>query len=67
MFGIFNYIDGEYILLRYSECEQTPRSYRKFNFPTKTYTHINEVCLPNIAYDSENIGKIYNPETETFS
>lgn len=67
LYGIFNFQNGEYKLLRYSDCAQSSRSYQKFNFPTKTYTQINEVCLPDIAYDLENIGKTYDPETETFS
>jgi hypothetical protein len=64
-YGIFNQNDN-YKLLRYSNAPQDGRIYQVFDYPTKTYTNIVEVCLPDIEYLPDNIGKFYNLETQTF-
>jgi hypothetical protein len=64
-YGIFNQNDS-YKLLRYSNAPQESRTYQEFNFPTKTYSTVVEVCLPDIDYSIDNIGKTYDPDTGTY-
>lgn len=66
LYGIFDQ-NKNYKLLMYSTDEQTNRTYQAFDYPTKTYYEVREVCLPNIEYSNDNIGKYYNPNTDTFS
>jgi len=65
LYGIFDE-NKNYKLLRYSDTEQTNNTYQAFDYPTKTYSEVKEVCLPNIEYSEEYIGKNYNPSTDTF-
>lgn len=65
-YGIFDQ-NSNYKLLRYSNAEQTSRTYQQFDYSTKTYNQISEICLPNIEYSIENIGKNYNLDTKTFN
>ena len=65
-YGIFDE-NNRLKLLRYSNAPQTAREYQKFDYFTKTYYTIKEICLPDIDYSSDNIGKFYNPDTQTFS
>jgi hypothetical protein len=65
-FGIFN-INNNYKLLRYSTQEQSERVYDEVDPATKQTFTVHEVCLPNIEYSEENIGKSYDPSTGTFS
>ena len=65
-YGIFDQ-NNNYKLLRYSNAPQEGRTYQLFDFPSKTYSTIIEICLPNIAYLQDNIGKYYNSNTDTFS
>lgn len=65
-YGIFDQ-NKNYKLLRYSDAEQTDYTYQAFDYPTKTYYEVREVCLPNIEYSENNIGKSYNLDTKTFN
>ena len=65
LYGIFDQ-NKNYKLLRYSTDEQTSSVYQAFDYPTKTYYEVREVCLPNIDYVEGNIGKNYDPNTGTF-
>ncbi len=65
-YGIFNENDN-FKLLKYSNAPQVDREYQEFDFPTKTYNTVKEVCLPEIEYSVDNIGKSYDPSTEVFS
>lgn len=65
LYGIFDE-NKNYKLLRYSEIEQINNTYQSFDRSTKTYFEVKEVCLPNIEYSEEYIGKNYNPSTDTF-
>lgn len=64
-YGIFDQ-NNNYKLLRYSNAPQESRTYQVFDFPSKTYSTIIEVCLSDIEYSPENIGKNYDPNTNTF-
>jgi hypothetical protein len=64
-YGIFDENNG-LKLLRYSNAPQTGREYQKFDYSTKTFYTVKEICLPNIEYSSDNIGKFYDPNTEIF-
>jgi|688.fasta_scaffold2300305_1 hypothetical protein len=66
LYGIFDQ-NKNYKLLRYSTDEQTSRVYQEFDYTTKTYYEVSEICLPNIEYADSNIGKYYNSATDTFS
>ena len=66
LYGIFDQ-NKNYKLIRYSDVEQTDSVYQKFDYPTKTYYEVREVCLPNIEYSEDYIGKYYNSNTDTFS
>jgi len=65
LYGIFDE-NKNYKLLRYSEVEQTSRTYQNFDYPTKTFYEVKEVCLPDIEYSEEYIGKNYNLNTQQF-
>ena len=65
LYGIFD-INKNYKLLRYSQVEQGSSTYKVFDYPTKTFNEVKEVCLPNIEYSEEYIGKNYNPSTDSF-
>jgi len=64
-FGIFNTNDN-YKLIRYSDIEQTSRQYLETDPVTKQSFQVNEICLPNIEYSTDHIGKHYDPNTNTF-
>ena len=64
LYGIF---DQSYKLLRYSTDEQNNPVYQAFNYSTKTYSQVKEICLPNIEYSEDNISKYYNLDTKTFN
>lgn len=66
LYGIFDQ-NKNYKLLRYSEVEQINRTYQHLDYNTKTYYEVNEICLPEIEYFSENIGKTYDINTNTFN
>ena len=66
LFGIFDK-NQNYKLLRYSQLEQTERVYEEYDRPTNTTSTIHEVCLPEIDYFEDSIGKNYNIETQTFN
>lgn len=65
-FGIFN-INDNHKLLRYSTQEQVERVYDDMDSVSKQLVSVHEICLPNIPYATENIGKTYDPSTGTFS
>ena len=65
LYGIFDQ-NKNYKLIRYSDVEQTDSVYQKFDYPTKTSYEVREVCLPEIEYLEENIGKNYDINTKTF-
>lgn len=66
LFGIFD-TNQNYKLLRYSTQAQVENEYQETDSVTKqTYT-VHEVCLADIEYSDDNIGKHYNPNTGTFS
>jgi hypothetical protein len=67
MFGIFDQ-NNNYKLLRYSNVPQEGRTYEVSSYPELPVTHttVVEVCLPDIEYLNDNIGKYYNPDTNTF-
>lgn len=64
-YGIFNQNDN-YRLLRYSTDEQTSSTYSYTDSVTKVALDVSEVCLPDIEYSEDNIGKKYNPNTGLF-
>lgn len=64
LYGIF---DQNYKLLRYSTDPQTGESYNYTDPITKQTSIINEVCISNIEYSEEYIGKYYQAATDSFS
>jgi len=67
LYGIFNQNDN-YKLLRYSNAPQQGNTYQVSNYPNSSGSStVIEVCLPDIDYNTENIGKFYNATTKTFS
>lgn len=64
LYGIF---DQNYKLLRYSTDPQTGESYTYTDPVTKQTSFINEVCIANIEYSEEHIGKYYQAGTDSFS
>ena len=66
LYGIFNQNDN-YKLLRYSTDEQTENTYSYTDPVSKTLVAVHEVCIPDIDYSENFIGKFYNLETQTFS
>ena len=66
LYGIFNQNDN-YKLLRYSTDEQTENTYSYTDPVSKTFVTVHEVCIPDIDYSEDFIGKFYNLETQTFS
>lgn len=65
-YGIFNLQNGTYTLLRYSDIPQTGGVRSKFDYASKTHYTITEVCLPNVPYVENSVGKEYDPETGVF-
>jgi hypothetical protein len=66
LYGIFDQ-NNNYKLLRYSNAPQEARTYQASNYPTSSsYSTVNEICLSDIEYSTENIGKNYNTTTKTF-
>ena len=65
LYGIFDKLDN-YRLLRYSMAPLEDNIVNMAIPATRTYKTVHEVCLPDIEYSSENIGKIYNIQTQTF-
>lgn len=66
LFGVFDK-NKNYKLLRYSQLEQLENVYEEFDRETNTYYTIHEICLPEIDYSEDNIGKTYNIETQSFN
>lgn len=66
LYGIFDQ-NKNYKLLRYSTDEQVNSIRQEFDYQTKTYYEVSEICLPNIEYSEEYIGKSYNLDTKTFN
>jgi hypothetical protein len=66
LFGIFDKLQN-YKLIRYSTVEQANTTYQVFDYPQKTFRDIEEVCIPNVPYSEENIGKNYDINTGIFS
>ena len=66
LFGIFDK-NQNYKLIRYSQLEQTERVYNEYDRSTNTSYTVHEICLPEIDYLEDNIGKTYNIETQTFN
>jgi len=64
-YGIFDK-NKNYKLLRYSDTEQTNYTYQSFDYATKTYHEVKEICLPDIEYSEEYIGKDYDPNIQQF-
>lgn len=65
LYGIFDQNDN-YKLLRYSIEEQVGSTYNQFDYLTKTYSEVKEICLPNIEHSEKYIGKNYDPNTQQF-
>lgn len=66
LYGIFD-TNQNYKLLRYSTQEQTENEYQETDPTTKQIFTVHELCLPEIEYSDDNIGKHYNPTTGEFS
>lgn len=66
LFGIFD-ANQNYKLIRYSQIEQGENTYEEYDKATKVPYTVHEVCLPEIDYSEDNIGKTYNTETQTFN
>lgn len=66
LYGIFDQ-NQSYKLLRYSTVEQADTIVQAFDYPTKTYYEVKEVCIPNIEYSEDYLGQYYNSNTDTFS
>jgi len=64
-YGIFN-ANQNYKLLRYSTQFQNETEYQETDSNTKQTSTVKEVCLPDIDYAEENIGKNYNTATGIF-
>jgi hypothetical protein len=64
-YGIFDQ-NNNYKLLRYSTDEQSGNSYTYTDPVSKTLVTVNEICLPEIDYSEDYIGKFYNLETQIF-
>ena len=65
LYGIFNKLDN-YKLLRYSATEQSNKIYKVISPNTKQEEQIEEVCLPDIKYNENFIGRHYNIEINEF-
>lgn len=65
LYGIFDQ-NNNYKLLRYSTDEQSETSYSYTDPITKTTVTVHEICMGDIDYIEENIGKEYDPETGLF-
>jgi len=65
LYGIFNLNDNNK-LLRYSTDLQAERTYIWNDPVSKSELTIHEICLPDIEYSEQYIGKKYNIETGIF-
>lgn len=63
-FGIFNELDG-FRLLRFSTFQQESREY-EISDRNGTVTPVKEICIPDIDADASNLGRQYNPTSQTF-
>lgn len=66
LYGIFD-ANKSYTLLRYSELSQTENTYTTIDEATRQLVVIKEVCIADVEYNSENIGKKYDNLTKLFS
>ena len=66
LYGIFDK-NQNYKLLRYSQLEQLENTYEEYDRYTNINVEVHEVCLPDIEYSEDSIGKTYNTETQTFN
>lgn len=66
LFGIFDK-NQNYKLIRYSQLEQNENTYNEYDRSTNTTYIVHEICLPEIEYSEDSIGKTYNIETQTFN
>lgn len=66
LYGIFD-TNQNYKLLRYSTQAQAEIEYQETDPTTKQTSAVHEVCLPEIEYSDDNIGKHYDTSTGTFS
>lgn len=66
LYGIFDK-NQNYKLLRYSQLEQVENIHEEYDRVTNTNVLIHEICLPDIDYSEDYIGKTYNIETQTFN
>lgn len=65
LYGIFDKLDN-YKLLRYSTA-LIQESIVQASVPeTRSYKTVHEICIPDIEYSSDYIGKKYNIQTGTF-
>jgi len=64
MYAILNSNDNNK-LLRYSTAAQSERTYNLYNRETNTTSIIHEICVADVEYSQEYIGKSYNLNTKT--
>jgi hypothetical protein len=64
-YGIFDQ-NNNYKLLRYSTDEQTENTYNYTDPVSKSLVTVHEVCIADIEYSEDNIGREYNPDTGLF-
>ena len=64
LYAILNKNDNK--LLRYSTHLQAESNYSYTDPVTKNKIDIHEICIPNVEYSSDYLGKTYNIETGTF-
>lgn len=65
LYGIFDKLDG-YRLLRYSTAEVTEFIGVTVIPGTYTTKEVHEVCIPDIEYSEDHLGKRYNIDTGSF-
>lgn len=63
LYGIF---DQNYKLLKYSTDAQAEKTYTYTDPISKSIITIIEICLPDIEYSEDYIGKVYNVNTKLF-
>lgn len=66
LYGIFD-TNQNYKLIRYSTQAQAEIEYQETDPTTKQTYMVHEVCLSEIEYSNDNIGKHYDPSNGTFS
>lgn len=66
MYGIFDK-NKNYKLLRFSNIEQTENVYMVSDGPGFIPYEVHEVCIPEIDYVVDNIGKEYDPINQTWT